>query len=238
MTRPLAVVTGAGRGIGRAISARLVTDGHYVLMVDLDPSIKETAENLGNGRDAIGLVADLYTDDGREAVVEMVAGGGWQVAALVNNAGIIRDARLVKMRKEDFSAVIEVNLGASYLLTRRLISFLAQGSAVVSLSSRAYLGSFGQFNYAMSKGGLVGMTRALARELAPKVRCNAVAPGLTETAMTRSMPPEVKEKLVKSTPLQRAAQPSEIANLVAFLCSERSSFITGQVIVIEGGRSL
>ena len=238
MTGRIAVVTGAGRGIGRAVSARLVEDGYHVLMVDLDPTVVDTAANLGKGSDATGLVADLFTDQGRESVAETVAHRGGEVWALVNNAGIIRDVRLVKMTDQDFASVVGVNLGASYLLTRRLIPHLAPGSAVVSLSSRSYLGSFGQFNYAMSKGGLVGMTRALARALAPQVRCNAVAPGLTETAMTRSMPPEVKEMLVNSTPLQRAAQPSEIADLIAFLCSDRSSFITGQVIVIEGGRSL
>ena len=238
MSRPTAVVTGAAQGIGRAISSRFIRDGYHSLMVDLNPKVAETAAQLGKDGGATGLVADLSTEQGREAVAETVGNLGGQVAALVNNAGIIRDVRLVKMSDEDFASVVSVNLGASYLLTRRLIPLLAEDSAIVSLSSRAYLGSFGQFNYAMSKGGLVGMTRALARELAPRVRCNAVAPGLTETAMTRSMPPEVKDMLVKSTPLRRAAQPREIADLVAFLCSDRSSFITGQVIVIEGGRSL
>ena len=238
MTKPTAVVTGAGRGIGRAISARLIEDGYHTLMVDVDPTVKETAATLGGGDTTTGLVADLFTNEGRETVAAAVVNRGGEVAALVNNAGILRDARLVKMTDEDFASVVGVNLGASYLLTRRLIPYLGEGSAVVSLSSRAYLGSFGQFNYGMSKGGLVGMTRAFARELAPRVRCNAVAPGLTETAMTRSMPPEVKEMLVKSTPLRRTGQPEEIADLIAFLCSDKSSFITGQVIVIEGGRSL
>lgn len=238
MTGPVAVVTGAGRGIGRAISSRLTEDRYHVLMVDVDPAVAERAATLRKKGSATAVTADLSTGEGREAVAAAVKDLGGEVAALVNNAGIIRDARLVKMTREQFASVIGVNLGASYLLTRRLIPFLGHGSAVVSMSSRAYLGSFGQFNYAMSKGGLVGMTRALARELAPNARCNAVAPGLTETSMTRSMPPEVKEKLVESTPLQRAAQPSEIADLVAYLCSNRSSFITGQVIVIEGGRSL
>ncbi len=238
MSGPLAVVTGAGRGIGRAISSRLIEDGLHTLMVDIDPGITATAGRMDGGGNATAVVADLSTAEGRETVAGAVEDLGGAVTALVNNAGIIRDVRLVNMTEDDFASVIGVNLGASYLLTRRLVPFLGDGSAVVSLSSRAYLGSFGQFNYAMSKGGLVGMTRALARELAPGVRCNAVAPGLTETAMTRSMPPEVKEKLVKSTPLQRAARPEEIADLVAFLCSEKSSFITGQVIVIEGGRSL
>ena len=238
MSQPTAVVTGAGQGIGRAISSRLIADGYHTLMADVNPAVTQTAAALGGEDQATAVVTDLSTPHGREAVAEAVQQRGGALAALVNNAGIIRDGRLVKMTEEDFRSVVGVNLGAAYLLTRRLIPYLGEGSAVVSLSSRAYLGSFGQFNYAMSKGGLVGMTRALAHQLAPGVRCNAVAPGLTETAMTRSMPPEVKKKLVKSTPLQRAARPEEIADLIAFLCSDQSSFITGQVIVIEGGRSL
>jgi NAD(P)-dependent dehydrogenase (short-subunit alcohol dehydrogenase family) len=207
-------------------------------MVDLSPAVAEAAEHVGGGRNASAVVADLTTTGGRETVEKAVSDRGGELAALVNNAGIIRDVRLAKMTDQDFRSVVVVNLGASYLLTLQMIPYLGEGSAIVSLSSRAYLGSFGQFNYGMSKGALVGMTRALARDLAPGVRCNAVAPGLTETAMTQSMPPDVKDMLVKSTPLQRAAQPSEIADLISFLCSDRSSFITGQVIVIEGGRSL
>ena len=238
MTRPTAVVTGAGRGIGLATSSRFIEEGYHVLMADLDPTVTETAPTLGNGRHATPIVADVSTEEGREAVVNAVEERGGALAALVNNAGIIRDVRLVNMTDEEFSVVIGVNLGAAYQLTRRLIPFLGEGSAVVSISSRAYLGSFGQFNYTMSKGGLVGMTRALARELAPKVRFNIVAPGFTESILSRSMRPELRERLVNTAVLRRAAQPEEVADLISFLCSERSSFITGQVMIIDGGRSL
>ncbi len=238
MTRPTAVVTGAGRGIGLATSSRLVEEGYHALMVDLDPTVSETAAALGDEQEATGVVADVSTEEGREAVVNAVEERRGTLAALVNNAGIIRDVRLVNMTQKEFAVVIGVNLGAAYLLTRRLIPFLGEGSAVVSISSRAYLGSFGQFNYTMSKGGLVGMTRALARELAPKVRFNIVAPGFTESVLSRSMRPELRERLVNTAVLGRAAQPEEIADLVAFLCSGRSAFITGQVMIIDGGRSL
>jgi 3-oxoacyl-[acyl-carrier protein] reductase len=238
VTRPTAVVTGAGRGIGLATSSRFIEEGYHVLMADLDPTVTETAPTLGNGQDATPIVADVSTEEGQRAVVDAMEERGGALAALVNNAGIIRDVRLVNMTDEEFAVVIGVNLGAAYQLTRRLIPFLGEGSAVVSISSRAYLGSFGQFNYTMSKGGLVGMTRALARELAPKVRFNIVAPGFTESVLSRSMRPELRERLVNTAVLRRAAQPEEVADLISFLCSGRSAFITGQVMIIDGGRSL
>ena len=160
-----AIVTGAARGIGAAVADRLSAD-HDVLRVDIDPSVD-------------GLVADVTNPDDRARIVEAAG----EVSVLVNNAGITRDARIVKMTEEDFLAVIRINLGAAYELTRACR--FADGASVVSLASRAYLGNFGQFNYSMSKGGLVGMTRALALELAPRVRVNAIAPSLTASEMTR-----------------------------------------------------
>ena len=238
MTRPTAVITGAGRGIGLAASVRFIEDGFHVLMADVDPAVLETATTLDNGRNATGILADVTTAAGRQAVVDAMEERGGALAALVNNAGIIRDVRLVNMTDEQFSVVIGVNLGGAYQLTRQLIPFLGDRSAVVSISSRAYLGSFGQFNYTMSKGGLIGMTRALARELAPRVRVNIVAPGFTESILSRAMRPELRQRLVNTAVLRRAAEPEEIADLISFLCSERSSFITGQVMIIDGGRSL
>lgn len=239
MTKPTAVITGAGRGIGLATAVRFVEEGFHVLMADLDPAVIETAATLDGGWCAEGIVADVATPEGQRAIVDAMEERGGTLAALVNNAGIVRDVRLVNMTEDQFSAVIGVNLGGAYQLTRQLIPFLGEGSAVVSLSSRAYLGSFGQFNYTMSKGGLIGMTRALARQLAPrKIRVNVVAPGFTESILSRSMRPELRERLVNTAVLGRAAEPEEIADLIFFLCSERSLFITGQVMIIDGGRSL
>jgi len=239
VTRPTAVITGAGRGIGLATAVRFIEDGFHVLMADLDPSVIETAATLDGGRYTKGIVANVATQEGRQAIVDAMEERGGPLAALVNNAGIIRDVRLVNMTDEQFAVVIGVNLGGAYQLTRQLIPYLGEGSAVVSISSRAYLGSFGQFNYTMSKGGLIGMTRALARDLAPrKVRVNIVAPGFTESILSRSMPPELRERLVNTAVLRRAAEPEEVADLISFLCSDRSMFITGQVMLIDGGRSL
>jgi NAD(P)-dependent dehydrogenase (short-subunit alcohol dehydrogenase family) len=213
-----AIVTGAARGIGAAVADRLSAD-FDVLRVDIDPSVD-------------GLVADVTDPDDRARIVKAAG----EVSVLVNNAGITRDARIVKMTEEDFLRVIRVNLGAAYELTRAC-SF-ADGAGVVSLASRAYLGNFGQFNYSMSKGGLVGMTRALALELAPRVRVNAIAPSLTASEMTKAMPAKVLDKMIASIPLGRMAETEEIAETIAALASPAMAYVTGQVVVACGGRSL
>ena len=224
-----AVVTGAARGIGRAIAERLLAD-HRVLLVDLDPGVEALAAQLG----ADAVTTDLTDPAGRQRIVDAVD----RVGVLVNNAGITRDARIVKMTDEDFLAVIRVNLGAAYELTSALRDRFADGAAVVSLASRAYLGNFGQFNYSASKGGLVGLTRALALELAPRVRVNAVAPSLTASEMTMAMPEKVREKMIASIPMGRMGEPHEIADTVAALASPAMAYVTGQVVVACGGRSL
>jgi NAD(P)-dependent dehydrogenase (short-subunit alcohol dehydrogenase family) len=212
-----AVVTGAARGIGKAVADRLDGDGYDVLRVDL----------------ADGFIADVTSPEDRARIV---AAAG-PVDVLVNNAGITRDARIVKMTEEQFLSVIRVNLGAAYELTRALT--LNDGASVVSLASRAFLGNFGQFNYSASKGGLVGMTRALALELAPRgVRVNAIAPSLTASEMTRAMPEKVLDKMIASIPLGRQAEPEEIAETIAALASPATAYVTGQVLVACGGRSL
>jgi NAD(P)-dependent dehydrogenase (short-subunit alcohol dehydrogenase family) len=214
-----AIVTGAARGIGLAVADRLAADGHEVVRVDLAP---------GDGI----LVADVTDPEGRARIVEAAG----EVDVLVNNAGITRDARIVKMTEEQFLQVIRVNLGAAYELTRAVT--FKDGASVVSLASRAYLGNFGQFNYSMSKGGLVGMTRALALELAPRVRVNAIAPSLTASEMTKAMPAKVLDKMIASIPLGRQAEPEEIAETIAALASPATAYVTGQVVVACGGRSL
>jgi NAD(P)-dependent dehydrogenase (short-subunit alcohol dehydrogenase family) len=213
-----AIVTGAARGIGKAIADRLA-ESHDVIRVDMAP---------GDGI----LQADVTKPEDRAKILAAAQ----TVDVLVNNAGITRDARIVKMTEEEFLQVIRVNLGAAYELTMALN--FADGASVVSLASRAYLGNFGQFNYSASKGGLVGMTRALALQLAPRVRVNAVAPGLTASEMTLAMPEKVLSKLIATIPLGRMGEPEEIAATVAALASKDTAFVTGQVVVACGGRSL
>jgi NAD(P)-dependent dehydrogenase (short-subunit alcohol dehydrogenase family) len=227
------VVTGAARGIGRSIAERLALGGPYrIVAVDLSANLASI------GEDVIPVQVDLTTEDGVEAVRRAVVESGAELLGLVNNAGITRDSRLVNMADDDFRTVLEVNLGAAYRLSSTLAPLITDGGAIVNIASRAYLGNFGQFNYSMSKGGLVGMTRALALSLAPHLRVNAVAPGLIGTEMAMAIPDEVREKMVAAIPLDRMGRPEEVADVVWFLLTPLSSYITGEVIVVGGGRSL
>jgi NAD(P)-dependent dehydrogenase (short-subunit alcohol dehydrogenase family) len=157
---------------------------------------------------------------------------------LVNNAGITRDARLQTMEVAQFDQVIEVNLLVAMRLTQGLDDVFADGASVVSMSSRAALGNFGQANYVTAKSALIGFTRALAQRGAPRVRANVVSPGLVDTPMTQAMPEDVLAKLVEKVPAARIGTPLDVANAVVFLASQEASYITGQVITVCGGRSL
>lgn len=226
------VVTGAARGIGRSISQRLAANPLFtVIGVDLAPE-------LAMSDDIIPVQVDLTTDEGVDAVAAAVDETDLPLLGLVNNAGITRDARLINMTDDEFDAVLDVNLGAAYRLSIKLSNRIAEGGAIVNIASRAYLGNFGQFNYSMSKGGVVGLTRAMALSLAPHVRVNAVAPGLIGTEMAMAIPEEVLDKMVAAIPLDRMGSPEEIANVVWFLLTPLSSYITGHVVVVGGGRSL
>lgn len=233
------MVTGAAVGIGRATAEQLARAGYALVLADRDEAVEETAAAVAEaGASVLPVAVDLTEPEGRSAVSLAVAEFEGSLWGIVNNAGITRDARLVNMTRAEFEAVVEVNLGAAYQLTRELLPRISDGGSIVSISSRSYLGNFGQFNYSLSKGGLVGMTRALALELAPGIRVNAIAPGLVATEMTMKIPEDVRRKLIEAVPLGRMAKPQEIADLVAFLLSEESSYVTGAVHVIGGGRSL
>jgi len=226
------VVTGAARGIGRAIAEKMAATGPLtVIGVDLAPELA-LAEQL------TPVQVDLTSSDGPGTVREAVEASGLPLIGLVNNAGITSDSRLVNMTDESFRSVLEVNLGAAYRLSTELALLMSDGGSIVNIASRAYLGNFGQYNYSMSKGGLVGLTRALALSLAPGVRVNAVAPGLISSEMSMGIPEEVRDKMVSSIPLERMGTPDEVANLVWFLLTPLSGYITGEVIVVGGGRSL
>ena len=226
------VVTGAARGIGRSISEKLAATGPFTIVgVDLAPELA-LAEHL------VPVQVDLTAPEGPSVVREVVESTDGPLLGIVNNAGITRDSRLINMTPDDFETVVSVNLGATYRLTNELTPLLTDGAAIVNIASRAYLGNFGQFNYSLSKGGIVGLTRALAIELAPHTRVNAIAPGLIATEMSMAIPEEIRDRMVESIPLKRMGSPDEVANAVWYLLSPLSSYVTGHVLVVGGGRSL
>ncbi|HLV89516.1 MAG: SDR family oxidoreductase [Acidimicrobiales bacterium] len=225
------IVTGAAGGIGRAIVDRLKRAGATVIAADLSPGLADL-------EGVTPVQVDLTTDEGVAAVVDTARDLEVPLVGLVNNAGITRDARIVNMTDEDFRKVIDVNLGAAYRLALPVAREMADGGSIVNIASRAYLGNFGQFNYTMSKGGIVGLTRALSLSLAPRVRVNAVAPGLIATEMALAIPEDVLAKMVAAIPLDRMGEPTDVAETIRFLLGPESSYITGEVLVVGGGRSL
>ena len=239
MKNQVALVTGAGRGIGRAIAESLAASGRHVLINFR--SRREAAEETLRTITSAGGSAELVPFDVADAptvrsAIERILGERERIDILVNNAGIRRDAPLGWMKDEDWQAVIDTNLMGFYHVTRPVIKEMLANrwGRVVNISSAAgQTGTAGQVNYAASKAGLIGATRALAREVAKyEVTVNAVAPGFIETEMLAGLP---LEDLVKGIPAARLGTPDEVAALVVFLCSPAAAYITGQVIGINGG---
>ncbi|MEV0685519.1 SDR family oxidoreductase [Nocardia sp. NPDC050378] len=229
----IALVTGAARGIGAAIAHRLAATGHRLVLVDIDPAVRDSAAALG----AVAIEADIATDPGRAAIRDAVHATGEPLAVLVNNAGITRDALVADLTEDMFRQVTRINLGATYELTSALAEDMADDGAVVNIGSRAHLGNVGQFNYAVSKAGIVGLTRSLALAYAPRLRVNAVAPGFVATDMTDAMPERVRDRIVSRIPLRRPGQPDDIASAVVWLASPDARYVTGQLLYSCGGRS-
>jgi 3-oxoacyl-[acyl-carrier protein] reductase len=231
------VVTGAGRGIGRAIVLSFLKEGVKVYGVDRD---EEPLLELKGEKGFLPVVLDVTSE---KEVVEfrdrLKKEGGVQI--VVHSAGITADALVEKMTLEDFRKVLKVNLYGSYLFTETLIPLMVENryGRVVHFSSRAYLGNMGQINYATSKGGVVGLTRAQALRYASYgITVNAIAPGFINTRLTQAIPEEVRKKLISAIPVGFAGEPEDIAFVVRFLVDPRSRFLTGQTIFVCGGRSL
>jgi len=239
----VAVITGAGRGIGRAVAERFGQDGARLSLVDLDEkTLSASASALrSKGVEIIMVSADVSkASDAARMIAETVQKLG-TVDILVNNAGIVRDASLLKMTEENFDAVIAVNLKGVFLCGQAAARVMAEKKygKIVNISSVAWRGNFGQSNYSAAKAGVIGLTKTWALELSKYgVSVNAVAPGFISTEMTATIPPEVREKMVAKIPLGRAGEPQDVADLVHFLASDDASYIQGEVISINGGFQL
>jgi NAD(P)-dependent dehydrogenase (short-subunit alcohol dehydrogenase family) len=233
-----AIVTGAAGAIGRAVAEELSAQDRPVVLVDRSEAVEAVRDDLRScGAKVEPCVVDLADADAPAAILAAADRLGGP-SVLVNNAGITRDARADAMDVDDFRLVVRVNLVAPLRLAEAVADQLPDGGTIVNVSSRAALGNFGQANYVAAKSALIGATRALAVRLAPRVRVNAVAPGLVDTPMTQAMPAHVLDKLVDRVPAGRAADPREIAAVVGFLCAPASAYVTGQVLLACGGRSI
>jgi 3-oxoacyl-[acyl-carrier protein] reductase len=237
-----AVVTGGSRGIGRAIAIRLATQGADVAFSyrGNEAAAKETAAAIeALGRKALPVQADVSDPESADALIKAALAAFGKIDILVNNAGVTRDDLIMRMSLDDWRTVLETNLfGAFYAIkavTRPMLK--AKGGRIVNITSvSGQAGQTGQANYSSAKAGLIGLTKATARELASRgITCNAVAPGFVLTELTQDLPENLQAQLTERTPLGRFGTVEEIADAVAFLVSDEAAFITGQVLAVDGG---
>ena len=243
LTNKVAIVTGSGRGLGAATALRLAREGAHIVVNDIgaEPAKKIAAEIESMGRQTLVSTHDVSDHKSANALVEEVKGRFGKVDILVNNAGITRDAMLVKLTEDKWDEVIRVNLKGPFNMGQACAKQMIEQKSgkIVNLASVAWLGNIGQTNYSASKAGVVGMTRTWALELARyNINVNAIAPGFFDTILTQQIPDEVKQKFIQRIPLKRIGAPDEIAALVAYLSSDESSYMTGQIMQIDGGLSV
>jgi 3-oxoacyl-[acyl-carrier protein] reductase len=237
----VAFVTGGSRGIGAAIVKRLAKDGLHVVAVarSTEKLQQICAEVQGEGGSAEALACDIADSKCFTAAIESIAEKHGRLDVLVNNAGITKDGLILRMDDEDFDIVIDTNLKSAFVAIRAAARPMmrAKGGRIINISSVAGVaGNAGQSNYAASKAGLIGLSKSVAKELAGKnITCNVIAPGFITTDMTDGLNDQIKEMAKSHIPLKRFGQPQEIAAAVAFLAGEDATYITGQVICVDGG---
>lgn len=238
----VALVTGAARGIGKQIAITLAKEGYNIALnyrtnTDSIVELKNQIENFGV--ECLLVQGDVSVFEDAERIANETFEKFGRINVLVNNAGITKDMLLLRMKPEDFMNVIDVNLVGTYNMTKNVSGYMmkAREGRIINVSSVVGIsGNAGQSNYSASKAGIIGFTKSLAKELASRnILVNAVAPGFIETDMTKVLKDEVKEKIAEQIPLRREGKAEEVANVVKFLASDDSSYITGQVINIDGG---
>jgi len=237
----VAIVTGAGKGIGAAIAKALALHGAKVALVDIniDDLNARKAEIQQAGGTAEMVLCNVASEEDVQKDVDTIIKLWGKVDILVNNAGITKDNLIMRMTAEDWDKVLAVNLKGAFLFTKAVIRPMMKEKygKIVNISSVAGLmGNIAQANYSASKAGLIGLTKSTAKEMGGKgIRCNAVAPGFIETDMTKNLSEKVVESFMSSIPLGYAGKPEDVAQIVLFLCSPESDYITGEVIRVDGG---
>jgi len=237
----VSVITGGARGIGREIALLFAKEGSDIVLFDVNQELldKTVKEMEALGRLALGLVVDVTKSDQVEAAMNKTLDKFKKIDILINNAGITRDALLIRMSEADFDIVININLKGTFNCSKAVTRIMMKQRAgrIVNIASIiGLMGNAGQVNYAASKAGMIGLTKSLAKELASRnINVNAIAPGFIETDMTAKLAPDIREQLLKLIPAGRLAQPVEVAKTALFLSSELSDYITGQVIQVDGG---
>src|SRR3712207_5330000 len=241
----VAIVTGGGRGLGRAIASRLAAEGAKLAISyrSNDPAAEQTAEMVREaGAECALFKGDVSSPGEVEVLFKGVGDAFGRVDILVNNAGITRDNLIMRMKEEEFDEVLRTNLKGTYLCTRAALRPMvrARWGRIVNVSSVVGLvGNAGQANYAASKAGIIGFTKSVAREVAQRgITVNAVAPGYVETELTGSLPENVKEQIREQVPAGRFGEPEEVAEVVAFLAAEEAGYVTGQTVAVDGGMTM
>jgi 3-oxoacyl-[acyl-carrier protein] reductase len=237
----IALVTGAAQGIGRDIALALAADGADVAICDvnLEAAQKTAGDIEAKGRKSLPLKANVAASAEVTSMIDQVVEKFGRIDILVNNAGITRDGLILRMKDEDWDLVLDINLKGSFLCTKAALKYMSKqrGGTIINIASIVgAMGNAGQANYVASKAGLIGLTKTIAREYANRgVTANAVAPGFIDTAMTQALSDTVKQELAKQIPLGKLGTPEDVANAVRFLASPWASYITGQVIHVNGG---
>ena len=238
----VALITGGTRGIGRQIAVTLAKEGYDIAVnyITLNDEVENTKKEVEKaGVKCITVCGDVSKFDDSENMVKEVVNEFGRIDVLVNNAGITKDMLIMRMKREDFESVIDVNLVGTFNVTKNVVPYMMKqrDGRIINLSSVVGIsGNAGQTNYSASKAGIIGFTKSLAKEVGSRnILVNAVAPGFIATRMTDVLKDEVKEEISKTIPLKRMGTPQDVANVVKFLTSEDSSYITGQVINIDGG---
>jgi len=239
----VALITGSARGIGKAIALELANHGANIVINDILPKIEmdKTVEEVKQiGNNVLGIRADITSFDEVENMIKEIVNQFGKIDILVNNAGITRDSLLIRMKEEDWDAVIRINLKGTFNCSKAVAKYMMRQKSndkIVNIASVIGLvGNIGQANYSASKAGIIGLTKSIAKEFASRnINVNAIAPGFIETDMTKKLPEKIRKDLQQQIPLKRLGTVEDVAKVVYFLVSDAANYITGQVINVDGG---